>query len=112
MTPQVSGVGDRTFLVVITWLLTTAANKGWITTSDVAVLAPALALLPAYLLGWWKNRPQSIANTVAALGKDPSSPIQGLITTNNQAGRELAAATPGPVVSAGTPQAEQLAKAA
>lgn len=111
MTPTVSGTGDRAFLVLITWLLTNAANKGWITTSDIAVLAPALALAPAYLLAWYKNRPQAIANTVAALSKDPSSPIQGLLTTNTQEGRDLAASTPGPVESAGTTQAAQLAKA-
>lgn len=111
MNPTVSGAGDRVFLVIITWALTQAANKGWVTTSDVAVLAPAIALLPAIVLAWWKNRPQAIANTVAALGKDPTSPIQGLITTDNQAGRDLAESTPGPVVSAGSAQAAQLAKA-
>lgn len=111
MNPTVSGSSDRVLLVLITWALTQASAKGWITTSDVAVLAPALALLPAIALGWWKNRPQAVANTVAALGKDPNSPIVGLVTTNDQAGRDLAASTPGPVVSAGTTQAAQLAKA-
>jgi hypothetical protein len=113
MTPQVSGVGDRAFLVFFTWLLTNAANKGWLTTSDVAVIAPALALLPAYLIGWWKNRPQNIAADMAQVTADkvPGSPVQGVITTATMAGRDLANSIPGPTVaSAGSSAATELAK--
>ena len=112
MTPQVSGVGDRTFLVFITWLLTYAANKGWLTTSDVAVIAPALALLPAYLIGWWKNRPQNIAADMAQVTADkvPGSPVKGVITADTMAGRDLAKAIPGPTVAAaGSQDARKLA---
>ena len=112
MTPQVSGVGDRTFLVFITWLLTYAANKGWLTTSDVAVIAPALALLPAYLIGWWKNRPQNVAADMAQLTADKvsGSPVKGVITADTMAGRDLAKAIPGPTVAAaGSSDAKKLA---
>jgi hypothetical protein len=113
MSPQTSGVADRTFLVIITWLLTQAAAKGWLTGSDVAVLAPALALAPAYLIGWWKNRPQNIAADLTQVTADkvPGSPIQGVITTNTPAGRDLAKVTPSDaIVSAGTPAAADLIK--
>jgi hypothetical protein len=99
--------------VIITWLLTQAASKGWLTGSDVAVLAPALALLPVYLISWWKNRPQNIAadlNQVTA-DKVPGSPVQGVITTNTMAGRALANDIPGnTIVAAGTPAAADLIK--
>jgi hypothetical protein len=114
MTPQVSGVGDRTFLVLITWALTQAASKGWLSTADIAVLAPALALLPAYLIGWWKNRPQNVAADMAQLTADkvPGSPVKGVITTSNMAGHELAQSIPGPtVVAAGTQAAKELSTA-
>jgi len=113
MSPQTSGVADRTFLVIITWLLTQASAKGWLSASDIAVIAPALALLPAYLIAWFKNRPQNIAadlNQVTA-DKVPGSPVQGVITTNTPAGRDLAASTPdATMVSAGTPGAADLIK--
>lgn len=67
MTPTISGQGDRVFLVLITWALTQAAQRGWLSTADIAVLAPALALAPAFIVGWWKNRPQNIAADFSAL---------------------------------------------
>ena len=110
MTPQTSGVADRTFLVLITWLLTQAASKGWLSGSDVAVLAPALALLPAYLIGWWKNRPQNIAADMAQVAKDPGSPVKGVITTNTPEGVALAKSIPGPLVAAaGSSDAKSIA---
>ena len=112
MTPQVSGVGDRAFLVLITWALTQAASKGWLSTADIAVLAPALALLPAYLIGWWKNRPQNIAADMAQVTADkvPGSPVKGVVTTDTKAGRELASAIDGPTVAAaGSQDAKKLA---
>lgn len=112
MSPQTSGVADRTFLVIITWLLTQASAKGWLSASDIAVIAPALALLPAYLIAWFKNRPQNIAadlNQVTA-DKVPGSPVQGVITTNTAAGRDLAASIPdATIAAAGSVDAKNLA---
>jgi hypothetical protein len=113
MSPQTSGVADRAFVAFVAWLLTNAANKGWITTSDIAVLAPALALLPAYLIGWWKNRPQNIAADLTQVTADkvPGSPVQGVITTNTMAGRALAQSIPeASIQSAGTIDAANLSK--
>ena len=112
MSPQTSGVADRAFLVIITWLLTQAASKGWLSGSDVAVLAPALALLPAYLIGRWKNRPQNIAADMAQVTADkvPGSPVKGVITADTMAGRELAKSIPGPTVAAaGSQDAKKIA---
>lgn len=114
MTPQTSGVADRAFLVLITWVLSQAANKLGLSGSDVAVLAPALALilpmLPAYLIAWFKNRPQNIAADLAQVVNDPGSPVKGVVTKNTQAGRELAESIPGPAIaSAGSDDAKKLA---
>lgn len=111
MNPQISGAGDRVGLVLITWALTQAASHGWLSTSDVAVLAPALAILPAMFIGWWKNNAQNIAARAAQLAADPASPIKAIITTNTPEGRTLAKSVPeNTIVSAGTPEAAQLAK--
>lgn len=110
MTPQTSGVADRTFLVIITWLLTQAASKGWLSSADIAVLAPALALAPAYLIAWFKNRPQNIAADLAAVVNDPGSAVKGVVTTNTPEGRALAESIPGPAIaSAGSSDAKALA---
>jgi hypothetical protein len=95
----------------MTWLLTQAASKGWLTGSDVAVLAPALALLPAYLIAWFKNRPQNIAADMAQVAADPGSPVKGVITTSTPEGVALAKSIPGPLVaSAGSSDAAAIAK--
>jgi len=116
MSPQVSGQGDRIFLVLITWLLDQAAHRGFITGADVGVLAPAIALMlpmiPAMAIGWFKNRPQNIAADMAQVTADkvPGSPVKGVITADTMAGRELANAIPGPtVVAAGSSAAKMLA---
>jgi hypothetical protein len=99
--------------VIITWLLTQAASKGWLSTADIAVLAPALALLPAYLIAWFKNRPQNIAADLTQVTADkvPGSPVQGVITTNTPEGRELARSTPDKTIqSAGSTEAADLIK--
>ena len=57
---QTSGILDRAATVFVTWLLTWATSKGYMTTSDAAAFLPILIALPAALVGWWKNRPQSI----------------------------------------------------
>jgi hypothetical protein len=116
MSPQTSGQGDRIFLVFITWALDQLAHRGYITGADVGILAPAIALMlpmiPAAVIGWWKNRPQNIAadlNQVTA-DKVPGSPVQGVITTNNQAGRALADSIPdATIAAAGSPDAKALA---
>ncbi len=111
MNPTISGQGDRVFLVLVTWALTQAAQRGWLSTADIAVLAPALALAPALIIGWIKNRPGNIAADLATIAKDPSSPIQGVITTNTPEGRALAQSIPeNTIQSAGTSQAADLVK--
>lgn len=64
---QVQGAGDRAFLVLVTWFLTYASNKGWIGTSDVAPLATALITIGGVVWGWYVNRPKAIVQSAAAL---------------------------------------------
>lgn len=64
---QVQGAGDRALLVLVTWFLTFATNKGWLTTSDVASLAPALVTIVGFAWGWWVNRPKAILQSAQAL---------------------------------------------
>lgn len=52
----------------------------------------------------------SIVKDVVRLANDPSSPVQGVVTTANAEGKALAASIPGPIVSAGTPAAADIAK--
>lgn len=80
---QISGSLDRVVLVLITWGLTQAAQRGWISTSDVAALAPALVTIVAFVWGYWVNRPKAIVQSAAAL------PGTTVVTTPT-----LAAATP------------------
>lgn len=52
----------------------------------------------------------NIVKDAVKLANDPSSPIQGVITTNDKQGKELAAAIDGPIVSAGSSAATEIAK--
>ena len=114
MSPQTSGQGDRIFLVFITWALDQLAHRGFITGADVGILAPAIALMlpmiPAAVIGWWKNRPQNIAADMAQVAADPGSPVKGVITTSTPEGVALAKSIPGPLVAAaGSSDATKLA---
>ena len=48
---------------------------------------------------------------VVALAAQPKSPVQGVITTSDAAGKAMAASIQGPIVSAGTSSATEIAKA-
>ena len=47
---------------------------------------------------------------VVAMANDPTSPVQGIITTATPEGKALAASIPGPIVSAGSDKATELSK--
>jgi hypothetical protein len=48
---------------------------------------------------------------VVEMAKDPTSPVQGIITTNSPEGQALAKSIPGPINTAGGAGAIELAKA-
>jgi hypothetical protein len=48
--------------------------------------------------------------SVVDMANDPKSPVQGIITTATPEGKALAVSIPGPIVSAGSSQATELAK--
>lgn len=111
-TDQATGALDRAGLALVTWFLTWAAMRGFISTSDVAQLAPALVVIGGFLLGWWRNRMAAKIESAKSLAADPASPIKALLTTNSDAGKALAASVPdSTVVEAGTPEAAQAARA-
>lgn len=55
-----------------------------------------------------KASPMGQIQSVAEIAKDPSSPVQAVITTATPEGQKLAEAIPGPVVPAGSLAAKQL----
>lgn len=48
--------------------------------------------------------------SVVEMAKDPTSPVQGIVTTNTDAGKALAASIAGPIVAAGSSAANELIK--
>ena len=53
--------------------------------------------------------PAQQIQAVSQMGKDPASPVKGVITTDTPEGKALAASVAGPTVAAGTPEAAALA---
>lgn len=53
---------------------------------------------------------QSQIQAVVDMAKDQKSPVQGIITTNDDAGKALAQSISGPIVSAGSNAANEIAK--
>jgi hypothetical protein len=64
---QLQGAGDRALLVLVTWFLTFATSKGWLTTSDVAQLAPTVVTIIGFAWGYYVNSPRSILKSASAL---------------------------------------------
>lgn len=69
MSETLKGILDRGILVGITWLLTQASAKGYLSQGQIADLAPALALVIGTAIAVMVNRPGSLA---AAAGKTGS----------------------------------------
>lgn len=82
-TDQISGTADRAGLVIVTWLLTVASQRGWISQGDAITLAPAILVVIGIAWGWWVNRPKAILEAATNTGAT-------VITTP-----EMAKATPG-----------------
>jgi hypothetical protein len=62
-----------------------------------------------------RNNPNSdagkaVVQTVVDFAKNPTSPVQGIITTATPEGKALAASIPGPIVTAGSDAAVDIAK--
>ena len=73
--------------------------------SAAGIGVSALSGIGAILTGQ-SNQIQAVVN----MAKDQNSPIQGIITTATPEGKALAQSIPGPIVSAGTSNATELAK--
>lgn len=81
---------------------------------DPAIQTQIAAVIAALVVGAWQQMTKTDSAKVAMvmeLANDPSKPVQGVITTNDAAGRELAASIPGSIESAGSTAAANIAKA-
>lgn len=78
------------------------------TTALVAFCGLAIAMVSG--IGAIVTGQGSQIQAVVDMAKDPVSPIQGIVTTNNKAGKDLAASITGPIVAAGSQAATDIAK--
>jgi len=110
------------------------ANKigGWVRAGVAAIITVAIGRWPwlgkfldpvtqqaigvavaGVAVGIWSQltkTPEAKIAAVVDLAKDSASPVQGIITTNSPEGRGLAASIPGPIESAGSSAATEIAK--
>lgn len=62
---QGNAIIERIATVIITWLLTWATAKGYITTAQAAEYMPLFLGIITAAYGWWVTRPQSILTAAA-----------------------------------------------
>lgn len=74
-------------------------------------IAGGIMMIAPVVWDMFRNTGSAQVANVVAMANDPASPVQGVITTNDAAGKAMAAAIPGPVVVAGTPAATEITKA-
>lgn len=93
-----------------------AAHSGWITADQVLAILNSetfLGLAVAVAGGVWGlfvHKQSNAVAIVAAMKKDPESPVKGVVVEPTEAGRKLVKEIDGSaVVAAGTPQAKDLA---
>ena len=80
---------------------------------DPALQTQIAAAIAAAIVGVWSQltkTPEAKVAAVVELANDPKSPVQGVITTDTNEGRKLAASIVGPVVAAGTNEAKEISK--
>lgn len=81
---------------------------------DPAVQTQVAAAVAAVVVGYWSQltkTPEAKVAMVNELAKDSTSPVQGVVMADTEAGKELAAKIDGPVEVAGTQAAIEIAKA-
>ena len=78
-------------------------------TKAIVGLAGMLNSTLAGILVVFNNQTNTIKDVVA-MANDPTSPVQGIITTADEQCKSLANAIPGPIYSAGGDKAAEIAK--
>jgi len=86
---QVTGVLERGITVFVTWLLTYASTKGYLTTSQVADFLPLLIALGTAVIGWYVNRPQNLLMAVANIPE-----VRQVLTSPTVGGKAMADSVP------------------
>lgn len=96
-----------------------AAGKGWAdhnTIMDIflsPITGGVVLIAGSWIWSLINGTPFSLVAAVGELAKDPNSPVQGVITTRDAAGVELAKSVPAETVQpAGSQAATELAKPA
>lgn len=79
--------------------------------ADIAKLVATISAFAAGAYQVWKSTQKGLVADVTEIAKQPDSPVKAVITENTPAGLALASSIPGPVIPAGTVQAEMVAKA-
>lgn len=79
-------------------------------TKSFTALCGIVAGVGASVLAFFTSK-QNVVSDVVQMAKDPTSPVQGVITSNTPEGNALAQSIPGPIVTAGGASAVELAKA-
>jgi len=98
----------------VRWLLTSIGTVtglyGTVSESLVVTIAGVATLLLPLIWGWLTHTQTNAVAVVTNIAKDPTSPVKGIVTTNNPAGIELALSIPGSqIAAAGTNEAERMA---
>ena len=76
---------------------------------EIVSLAGFIAGILGIVLTFMTGQGSQI-KSVVAMAQDPSSPVQGIITTATPEGKALAASISGPIVTAGSDKATELSK--
>lgn len=78
--------------------------------ADVMKLVASITAIVSGAVAVWRSTDKGMAVDVKERAKDPTSALKGVITKDTVEGHDLAASIPGPVVVAGSVQAEVLAE--
>lgn len=76
---------------------------------EIVSLASFASGILGVILSFLTGQTSQIKNVVE-MAKDPNSPVQGIVTSATPEGKSLAANIVGPIVAAGTSQANELIK--
>lgn len=79
--------------------------------ADITKLVATVSVFAGGAWQVWKSTQKGLVADVTEIAKQPDSPVKAVITENTPAGLALANSIPGPVIPAGTAQAEMVAKA-
>lgn len=84
-------------------------GSAWTNGSNGQLTLSCILLVGTFVWSVYGNRLAAKVAEIAKIAKDPTTPIKGIITTDDAEGKALAQSTPGMIVSSGTPEAKIIA---